>query len=368
MPASSRMLGDRDAGGAGAGDHDAGRLAASRPVSRSALSSAASATTAVPCWSSWKTGMSSRSLSRVLDLEAARGGDVLEVDAAEARRQPDDGLDDLLDVGGVEADRDGVDAAELLEQHRLALHHRHRGGRADVAEAEHRGAVGDDGDRVGHPGVVLGQRRVRGDGLADPGDAGRVGQGQLVGGRRGRRSRRISILPPTCRSKTGSPACGCECRLSRHVRQSSHVDRAGSTSHSGHGLWPEVTLASSAQASRTGHSRSRTTPTRSASSATGPRCRESTPSSGLSLSSHHPAARARTPLLRGPLHRDGAVGEPGDDQVARPRRRRRSAPAAGRPRAGSAASSGPAPRQSRAGAAVPPCVDGTSLPTPLHAE
>jgi hypothetical protein len=30
-----------------------------RPVSRQALMSAASVTIAVPCWSSWKTGMSS---------------------------------------------------------------------------------------------------------------------------------------------------------------------------------------------------------------------------------------------------------------------------------------------------------------------
>jgi hypothetical protein len=36
----------------------------SRPVSRAALVSAASVTTAVPCWSSWKTGMSTRSWSR----------------------------------------------------------------------------------------------------------------------------------------------------------------------------------------------------------------------------------------------------------------------------------------------------------------
>ena len=35
-----------------------------RPVSRRALVSAASATTAVPCWSSWKTGMSSIALRR----------------------------------------------------------------------------------------------------------------------------------------------------------------------------------------------------------------------------------------------------------------------------------------------------------------
>ena len=119
-------------------------------------------------------------LEPALDLEAARCGDVLQVDAAEARRQPDDGLDDLLDVGGGQADRDGVDAAELLEQHGLALHHRHRRGRADVAEAQDGGAVGDDGDGVGHPRVVARHARVGGDRLADAGDAGRVGEGEVV--------------------------------------------------------------------------------------------------------------------------------------------------------------------------------------------
>ena len=119
-------------------------------------------------------------LEPLLDLEAPRCGDVLEVDPAEARGEPDDGLDDLVGVGGVEADRDRVDAAELLEQDRLALHHRHRGGGADVAEAEHRGAVGDDGDGVGDPGVVVDQRRLRGDRLAHLGDARRVGERQVV--------------------------------------------------------------------------------------------------------------------------------------------------------------------------------------------
>ena len=40
------------------------RSASVRPVSRAALRSAASTTIAVPCWSSWKTGMSSRARSR----------------------------------------------------------------------------------------------------------------------------------------------------------------------------------------------------------------------------------------------------------------------------------------------------------------
>ena len=137
---------------------------------------------AVPCWSSWKTGMSSSSRSRALDLEAARRGDVLEVDAAEDRRDELHGAHDLVDVLGVEADRPGVDVGEPLEQRRLALHDRQRGGRADVAEPEHGRAVGDDGDGVAldrQPPDVVG---LRGDGQADPGDAGRVGHGQVVAG------------------------------------------------------------------------------------------------------------------------------------------------------------------------------------------
>ena len=63
-------------------------------------------------------------LEAVLDLEARRRRDVLEVDAAEHRRDPHDGLDDLVGRGDVEADREGVDPGEVLEQQRLALHHR----------------------------------------------------------------------------------------------------------------------------------------------------------------------------------------------------------------------------------------------------
>ena len=91
-----------------------------------------------------------------------------------------DDLDDRVGVLGVEADRPGVDPGELLEQRGLALHHRQRRGRPDVAQAEDRRAVGDDRDGValdGQPAGVVGVLRDR---HADPGDAGRVGAGQVV--------------------------------------------------------------------------------------------------------------------------------------------------------------------------------------------
>ena len=62
-------------------------------------------------------------LEAPFDLEAARGRDILEVDASEARGNQLDGPHDLVGVLCVETERPGVDAGELLEQHRLALHH-----------------------------------------------------------------------------------------------------------------------------------------------------------------------------------------------------------------------------------------------------
>jgi hypothetical protein len=124
--------------------------------------------------------MSRRSCTRRSDLEAARCADVLEVDAAERRREAADRVDELVEVPGVQCDRDGVEAAELLEQQRLALHHRQRGLGTDVAEAEHRGAVGDDRDGVGLPRVLVDQVRLFSDGGADAGDPRRVGQRQVL--------------------------------------------------------------------------------------------------------------------------------------------------------------------------------------------
>jgi hypothetical protein len=83
-----------------------------------------------------------------LDLEALRALDVLEVDAAECRLQRGHGLDHAVDGIGGDFDVEHVDAGEFLEQNRLALHHRFRCQRADIAKAEHRGAIGDDRDRL----------------------------------------------------------------------------------------------------------------------------------------------------------------------------------------------------------------------------
>src|SRR5699024_2291289 len=116
----------------------------------------------------------------VLDLEAARGGDVLEVDAGEHRGDDLHRPNDLVHVLGVQADRERVDPGEPLEQGRFALHHRQCGGSADVAEPEHRRPVGDHSDRVALDGQPDGVLRVRGELLTDPAHTRGVDQGEVV--------------------------------------------------------------------------------------------------------------------------------------------------------------------------------------------
>ncbi len=126
-----------------------------------------------------------------LDVEALRRLDVFQVDATEGGFQRGDDLDQLVGVLFVDFDVEDVDAGELLEQHPLAFHHRLGGQRADVAQTQHGGAVGDDRDQVAARGVLEGIDRIGGDFLARRRHAGRVGQGQIalvrqrLGGRNG---------------------------------------------------------------------------------------------------------------------------------------------------------------------------------------
>jgi hypothetical protein len=125
---------------------------------------------------------------RVLDREARGCADVLEVDAAEGGLHRRDRLDERVGVVEVELDVEHVDVGEPLEQHALALHHRLRCTGTDVAETQHRGAVGDDADEVALRGVVEHHLGVLGDVQTRRGHARRVRQREVaLGVRRLRR-------------------------------------------------------------------------------------------------------------------------------------------------------------------------------------
>ena len=129
-----------------------------------------------------------------LDVEALGRLDVLEVDAAERRLERADDVDQLVRIALVDLDVEAVDAGEFLEQHRLAFHHRLAGERTDRAQAEHRGAVGDDADQIAARGEVARLGRIADDFVAGGGDARRIGKRQiaLIGELLGRQDRDLA--------------------------------------------------------------------------------------------------------------------------------------------------------------------------------
>ncbi len=84
----------------------------------------------------------------LFDLEAIRCADILEIDPAKGRPERRDGIDELLRVQLVDLEIEHIDTREFLEQDGLAFHHRLAGQGADIAQAQHSRAVGNDGHQV----------------------------------------------------------------------------------------------------------------------------------------------------------------------------------------------------------------------------
>ena len=80
----------------------------------------------------------------------------------------------------VDLDVKHIDPGEFLEQYALAFHYRLRGQRADVAQAEHSGAIGDDCDEVATSGIARNSGWVTRDFFARRSDTRRVGQRQIT--------------------------------------------------------------------------------------------------------------------------------------------------------------------------------------------
>ena len=135
---------------------------------------------AVPCWSSWNTGIFMR--SRSFASTSKHSGALMSSRLMPPNVGSSAATTSISWSRIVRGDLDveHVDAGEFLEQDRLAFHHRLAGERADVAEPEHRGAVGDHRDEVGARGQFGGLRRIGGDRLAGGGDAGRIGERQVA--------------------------------------------------------------------------------------------------------------------------------------------------------------------------------------------
>ena len=117
----------------------------------------------------------------LLDHEAFRRLDVLQVDAAEADEEAH-GVHHVVDILGVDLEIDAVDVGEALEQRDLAFHHRLRRHRTEIAQAQHRGAVRHHGDHVALRRVVVGERRIALDVQARFRDTRRIREREIARG------------------------------------------------------------------------------------------------------------------------------------------------------------------------------------------
>ena len=117
-----------------------------------------------------------------LDLEALRGLDILEVDAAEGGGDGLHRTHELVGIGGIDLDVEGVDAGVGLEEHALALHDGLSGQRADVAQSEYGRSIRDHGHEVALAGVGIDVVGIGRNGSRGGCNARRVGQRQIVGG------------------------------------------------------------------------------------------------------------------------------------------------------------------------------------------
>ena len=120
-----------------------------------------------------------------LDFKAPGGGNVLQIDAAEGAGNEVYGVDKFVHVLGLDAQREGVHIAEGLEQGALALHDGHTGLGADVAQAQHGGAVGNDGAQVVPPGQLVRFTHILLNLQTGLGHTGGIGKAQVILGGHG---------------------------------------------------------------------------------------------------------------------------------------------------------------------------------------
>ena len=114
------------------------------------------------------------------DVEALGRLDVLQIDAAEGRFERSHCFDDALDGVGRDLDVEHVDPGKLLEQDRLAFHHRLRRQRPDIAEAEHGGAVRHHSHEIGAARQRRRFLRIGGDRFAGGGNTRRIGKREVA--------------------------------------------------------------------------------------------------------------------------------------------------------------------------------------------
>ena len=116
----------------------------------------------------------------LLDIEALRRLDVFQVDATEGWLQAGNDFNQTIRVVLADFQVKHVNIGKLLEEDALTFHHRLGGQRANVAQPQHRRAVGDHAHQVGTRGERGHLIRTSHNLLTGSGDARRISHGQVI--------------------------------------------------------------------------------------------------------------------------------------------------------------------------------------------
>ena len=116
----------------------------------------------------------------LFDLKAVGGFDVFEVDATECGLEQLAEFDDLFGIVAVDFDVEDIDIGKALEENSFAFHDRLASESADIAQAEHRGSVAQDGDQISAAGVFESILRILLDFETRHGHTRRVGQTKIA--------------------------------------------------------------------------------------------------------------------------------------------------------------------------------------------
>jgi len=114
-----------------------------------------------------------------LHKEAIGPLDVLQVNSPEGRPKFLNDSNKLFRVFHINAQIDGVDICELLEEHGFALHHGLGGECAEVPETQNSRAVGDHGHHIRFVRVQIGQLWILLNFETGESNTGRVGKGKI---------------------------------------------------------------------------------------------------------------------------------------------------------------------------------------------
>ena len=131
---------------------------------------------------------------RVFDVIAFRRRQIFQIDAGEGFFQELHGVDKFVRIFRIDDDRNGVHVAEAFVEGALPFHDGEGRGGADVAQAEHAGAVGNDRHHIASPSEVEGEVFLFLDRKARRGNARGINHGEVVRVVHGRGQRGLNHL------------------------------------------------------------------------------------------------------------------------------------------------------------------------------